>query len=114
MKEVLTEVEDYLTEINFMWEFAHELSVLLIRTYKVQSLTLLDNMTENGPFLCFCYLYTNQDCPTTEEFQALAEQLQCFSFPLTCYVENNDHHNPQRLPYTSLVVRIDYGFKGLN
>lgn len=117
MKEVLADVADYLTEIGLMWDFVHYLTGLLTRTYKVQGVFLRENLSENGPFRCYFDLYTNEHRPTTEEFQALAERFQCFSFPLTCCVRDGYRmagEGQYARQYCSLQVTIDYGFNGLN
>ena len=113
MKEVVNDVATYLKDIAGLWDFVHELMTLLSRTYKVQRLYLHDHLSAGGPFLCICDLYTSEQCPSREEFLALAESLRRFPFPITCRVLEQEFWGKSR-NFFSLQLTIQYGFISLN
>jgi hypothetical protein len=113
----MDEVANYLTDIRFMWEYIHVLTAKLTRKYKLQGVYLHDNLSEGGPFRCYYDLYTNEQRPTTQEFQAFAESLRSFPFPITCCVRERYRYQwegGRRQQFCALEMTIDYGFLGLN
>ena len=109
----MRQVEQYLDEINRMWQFVEQFSARAQQVFNVTAVHIRENLDFGGPLECMFTVPSFAAMPPLAAVQALAEPLRQFGFPVEYLVlEETEGHFDECMCYFQIAIAyVDPGFR---